>query len=243
MNSYKSSAELKALSKEQLFGNYGTAICASLTVLVITALMQYIPMFTLSRKTIIGSVIYYLITFILALFSGLFSSGTAFFYLKLACGQPISVTDIFYGFKLHPDKALFIQFIISVLTYICLIPGLIFESLYLSTGNVYYMLFMSLTWIAGITAVIIISLMYSQAFFLLQDFPAYSGKELMKMSRTMMKGHKGRLFYLNVSFLPLYLLGLLSCCIAYLWIIPYSNAAHVNFYMDLVKNKNTNETN
>ena len=58
------------------------------------------------------------------------------------------------------------------------------------------------------------------------------------MSRQIMKGHKGRLFYISISFLPLYLLGIFSFFIAFLWLLPYTNTVMANFYMDLMKNRN-----
>ena len=69
------------------------------------------------------------------------------------------------------------------------------------------------------------------------DFPQYSAKELFQMSLRLMKGNIGRLFYLEISFLPLILLSFLSCGIALLWISPYMDATLANFYLDLVKKK------
>ena len=57
------------------------------------------------------------------------------------------------------------------------------------------------------------------------------------MSHRIMKGHKGRLFYICISFIPLYLLSMLSCGLAVLWIEPYSNTVMANFYMDLMRQR------
>lgn len=242
MNIYKSSAELKGMAKEQLFGKYGTVIGAVLLVGIFNSLLVFIPNFITNTGTIPGLIIYYLVSFILSLFAGIFSSGRAFLFLKVTCRQPVSAGDIFYGFKAHPDKALVIQFVLALASYLLLAPLYIFNYLFASTQNVIYFLMMSVFCILGYTVLVIISLMLSQSFFLLQDFPQYSAKELMKMSCRIMKGHKGRLFYIQLSFLPLYLLGILSCCIAFLWIVPYINTTMANFYMDLMKNRNQTET-
>ena len=237
MNSYKSSAELKAMAKEQLFGKYTTSVGAFLTVSAITLVMSTIPIFMIPQDGIIYTVIYYLVSFIISLFTGIFTSGQAFFYLKVVCDQPVSVGDVFFGFRLHPDKALIIQFVLSLVSYIFTAPASIFQYLYSNTHNAVLVLLMSVSLIIGTVILVFVSLLFSQAFYLLQDFPGYSAKELLKMSRHMMKGHKGRLFYIELSFIPLFLLGILSCCIAFLWIMPYMNATMANFYMDLVKNQ------
>lgn len=70
----------------------------------------------------------------------------------------------------------------------------------------------------------------------MHDFPQYSARELLSMSRKLMIGNKVRLFYIYLSYMPLLLLGILSCGIALLWIIPYMNATLAEFYMDIVRN-------
>lgn len=238
MNTYKSSTELKGISKEQLFGHYGTTIGALLLVGFITLVVTHIPSIFITVKSVPELIIYYLISFIISLFIGIFASGEAFLYLKLTCGQPIFIGDVFYGFRVYPDKAIILQFVFSTLTYTCLAPTVIFYYLYSMTYQAIHMLLMSVFCVIGVAVIIIASLMLSQVFYLLQDFPQYSTKELMRMSCQIMKGHKGRLFYIQLSFLPLYLLGILSFCIAFLWLVPYTNAVMTNFYMDLMKNRN-----
>ena len=120
---------------------------------------------------------------------------------------------------------------------------MIFYYLYLTTASPVYMLLMSIFLVISAIIIAVTRLLLSQTFFLLQDFPQYSAKELMKMSCQIMKGHKGRLFYIAVSFLPLYLLSAFSFFIAFFWLVPYTNAVMANFYMDLMKNRNQTSAN
>lgn len=243
MNTYKSSAELKGMSKEQLFGHYSTVIGAMFLIGIISLVANSIPSTLVVASSIPELIIYYLISFVITLFLGIFNSGEAFLYLKLICRQPVSAGDIFYGFKVYPDKAILLQFVRSLITYICLTPVMIFYYLYLTTASPVYMLLMSIFLVISAIIIAVTRLLLSQAFFLLQDFPQYSAKELMKMSCQIMKGHKGRLFYIAVSFLPLYLLSAFSFFIAFFWLVPYTNAVMANFYMDLMKNRNQTSAN
>lgn len=239
MNQYKSSAELKALAKEQLFGRYGTVIGATVLVNLITLSMSLFPGLFMGTGTIPQLIINYLVSFIISVFGGLFVSGQAFMFLKLTCRQPVAVGDIFYGFKAFPDKALLIQLVLAAVTYVCQIPMQILSQLSMRhAGNGVYLLSASVCIIISTAITTYVSLLFSQSFYLLQDFPQYSAMELLRMSRQIMKGHKARLFYIELSFLPLLLLGLVSCCIGYLWIIPYMNTVKANFYMDLMTNRN-----
>ncbi len=251
MSQYQSSAELKASAKEHMFGKYSIAVGAEL---LSAAVIGYANLF-ISRlantSTVGGIVIYYLISFLLSILAGLFTSGTCFFYLKIVCERPVIIGDIFYGFKLCPDKAVLMTAWISTLKYVALLPsivlsyqlgkrsgGMIFNDLLLADNTdtpVTLMLLYSLAVIFSWIVSVFVSLLYSQAFFLLHDFPKYSAGELLAMSRKLMAGQKGRLFYIYASFVPLFLLSLLSCGIALLWVIPYMNSTLAAFFLDIIK--------
>ena len=48
-----------------------------------------------------------------------------------------------------------------------------------------------------------------------------------------MRGHRVKLFYLYASFLPLYVLGILSLGIGLLFVEPYVNVTIAEFYLDV----------
>ena len=244
MNHFKSSAELKASAREHLLGHYGTVIGAFLIVAAITSAVTLAVSLIVDINTIPGTVIYYAIMFLVSVLTGLFSSGSAYLYLKLICGRPVSVGDLFYGFQLCPDKAIIIQAWITLITYLSRLPQIILNCLILAnitnTDKILrYMLPYALSMILSGVVSVMLSLFYAQTYFLLHDFPQYTAKELLQKSRRLMVHRKGRLFYLYVSFLPLMLLGLLSCGLAMLWIIPYMAATEAEFFLDLIQH-NTN---
>jgi uncharacterized membrane protein len=237
MNQFQSSADLKASAREHLFGHYGTAIGANLAIVCILAFLMLAPLFLADTGTITGTVIYYLLSLMISVFGGLFVSGQCYFYLKISCDYPVTVSDIFYGFKLCPGKALTMQLYITVLCYIAQLPMTIIGYLMNAGDNSSaLMLPYSLAIILCYAVQILLSLTYQQAFYLLHDFPQYSAGELLRMSRRLMVGHKGRLFYIYVSFIPLILLSLLSFGIALLWVSPYISATKTEFFLNVIKN-------
>ena len=80
---------------------------------------------------------------------------------------------------------------------------------------------------------IILGLAYAMAPFVLKDHPEYSAREALRASRLMMRGHKGKLFLLSLSFLGWILLGLITFGIGFLWIAPYISTASAHFYEDI----------
>lgn len=238
MNQYRSCAELKASAKEHMFGHYGTAIGAYLLVTFGTGIFTLMVLsMTGDTSTVIGTCIYIIVSFAIAVIRGLFSSGIAYFYLKIACDQHVVTGDIFYGFYFNPDKALRIQVFLSLITYVGSIPE--FIAIYRLPAHPEPMDYLPYLLCSALTTLVsfILNLFYAQSFFLLHDFPQYTATELLSTSRSLMRGHKRKLFYIQISFFPLFLLATLSCGIAMLWIVPYMNATLTEFYLDLIKNR------
>lgn len=80
---------------------------------------------------------------------------------------------------------------------------------------------------------IIISLMYSQAYFILCEDNSKSVMQCLKESAEMMKGHKWEYFVLILSFLGWAVLCCVTCGIASLWVVPYEYVTFANYYNDL----------
>ena len=80
---------------------------------------------------------------------------------------------------------------------------------------------------------IIKSYAYSMAFYIKHDHPEYDWKQCIDESRRMMDGHKWQLFCLDFSFIGWILLGSCCCGLGMLWVTPYQQLAHTNFYENL----------
>ncbi|MFI3213106.1 MAG: DUF975 family protein [Eubacteriales bacterium] len=239
MQTHQTSSQLKSSAKGLLLGKYNLTIMATLLPEIIILLVATIASTLVDDRSIVGMVISYTISFILTLIGGIFTVGQLYIYMKIYCNTSTSITEVFYGFKTHPDKAIIIKFIPLLLTVICIIPFGIMIALYMMTNSTIFMLLSSIALILGGIVAVVIQLQFSQAFYLLLDFPDKEAKELLLMSRSLMNGHKGRLFYIYVSFLPLLLLAFFTFGFGFLFIIPYMTMTCTGFYFNLVQVKNT----
>lgn len=199
---------------------------------------------------------YFLSTMISGTLAGMLDAGTCCLFLKLYCGRPIAVSDLFYAFNHQTRTCIGLSFLISLMAAVPLLPvqffSLQFSRIMESTGlaaissdiaaetaalppeAISSLTLALFCFTPALILITILSLVYSQAYYLMLDFPSYSVKELLKKSRLLMRGHKGRLFYIQVCFLPLFLLGILTCGIGMLWIAPFISAVQTEFYLDLV---------
>lgn len=84
---------------------------------------------------------------------------------------------------------------------------------------------------------------YSQAYLIYKDRSSLvpnekvSSLDCITESKNKMKGHKWRLFVLEISFIGWGILSVLSLGIGFIWLMPYQNATKVAFYEDLILSK------
>ena len=141
-----------------------------------------------------------LITSFVGIFLGL---GLTSYYMKIARGEDVELTEIFSKGNLFL-KAVLSSMLAGIVvffgTLVLIIPG------------------------------IILALGYAMISYLYIDNPEIGVVDVLKKSRTMMKGHKWEYFCLNLSFLGWMILGIFTFGILYFWLIPYIGVTQVNFY-------------
>ena len=92
--------------------------------------------------------------------------------------------------------------------------------------NLYVWLWMLLFIIPGI----IKSYSYYMVPYIVAENPNISTDRAFEISKKTMDGEKGKAFYMHLSFIGWYLLGLLACCIGIIFVNPYANATYAEFY-------------
>ncbi|MCQ2240759.1 DUF975 family protein [Treponema sp.] len=131
----------------------------------------------------------------------------------------IAFTNIFILLFLSRDAVTFSDFINGFSDFLRGFLGMLWVTLWLLLWS---MLFIIPAFIKAFA--------YSQIFFILSDNPKIGVIKAMNISKIITKGHKADLFVLMVSFIGWHLLGIISCGILFVWIIPYMNMTLTNAY-------------
>ena len=136
--------------------------------------------------------------------------GLAVYCIGLYKGDEVNYVTIFSRFKgLKPIVFILILSVVVTLGFILLIiPG------------------------------IILSLMYSQVFYILADDPDIGAIEAFNKSEKMMRGHKWQLFMLNLEAALYIFAGIFTLFIWWAWLIPRYSVAMAGFYEELKKESN-----
>lgn len=252
MKQYKKSFELKNTAKDKLEGKYGVTIRLFLLNALIIAVVHLIinsvatntvgSIYSMTGSSGSASAMSYFFDFlslVADVILGVMNAGVTLYFLKIACGQPFGVKDLFYGYKTDSRKLLLLSGTMLLCQTICLSPFQYLARNYLTTREDKWIFYALAAMLVGMCVYIPVSLGIAMSFYLALDFPQSSAKEILAQGWNIMKGQRGRLFYLELSFLPLMFLCLLSFGIGFLWLMPYMQMTYTYFFLDLMNPKET----
>lgn len=239
MNNYRSNAALKALARKHLLTNYTSAIGALIMIQLATGAISVMANTVFDRTTPFGAIGFILVELLTFVLVSLFASGQAYLYLNYCCGNRMRSNDVFYGFKAQPEKAILMNLLVRGIVLIAFLPGIGSLVYYITSESKAHknLLIGIVLLLAGLVFYVYFTLHFALMFYLLHDFPEYTWKETLLKSKKLMEGNKTRLFLLQLSFIPLMLVSLITFGIGNLWVEPYMNATQCEFFLDLIKNK------
>lgn len=241
------SSELRAQARKSLQGKWGKAalltLCYVLIMWVISFLLGLIP--------IVGPIASAVISIPISF--GLLSS-----FIKLRRDEEVNYTDFLNSGFASFGKAwgvfgnMLLKMIIPiVLVVICIIVfavgmggslgSLIAATGYSSTHSYYgaastfggVAILGLIGYIVAIIYAIVKGYLYSLSYYILYDNPDKSGKEIVEMSESMMRGNRWRYFWLGLTFIGWFILSVFTLYIGLLWLMPYMMVTFVCFYEDL----------
>lgn len=247
MKRYKKNFELKNLAKDRMEGKYGGAILIVLLSYLIMGFVRLIinsvaastmnSVYAMTGSMNAASAVSFLFDGLLlaaGIVMGAMNAGLALYFLNIACGQPCSVRDLFYGYKNDSKKVLVISAAMTLCQTVCLWPGQYMSQHFLNTRESRWLLYALAATVVGLCVYVPVSLGIAMSFYLMLDFPQNSGKETLALCWRTMKGQRKRLFLLELGFLPLMLLCILSFGIGFLWLIPHMQMCYTVFFLDLM---------
>lgn len=232
----RTSAELKRLSREQLNGHWGFAIGVNLLsqIIISAVLMPFYLLFLFTGQRMVQFAAYMLAVVILCVISVVMQCGIVRIYLSFARKQQASIGMMFGEFTKRPDRYIFGFMIIFGIEFLCMLPGTICLSVGIISGLMLAHVIGMVLSLGGLALAFVVTFHLALVFFLLVDHGDMGIMDALKESGTLMRGRKGKLFYIYLSFLGWSLLGMLSCGIGTLWVMPYMMQTNVNFYLDVI---------
>lgn len=142
----------------------------------------------------------------LALLSGCIRVGYESYALKVSRGEKTGFRELTTGFGFVTKTVVIIivrAIVIAVLTCLLIVPG------------------------------VIAAYSYRMTYYVMLDNPDWGPLRCMRESRRLMRGKKGALFLLDLSFLPWYLLCWVTMGVMYIWKQPVFSVTYSLFYGEI----------
>lgn len=234
-----SSKELKRRARAALEGRYFLSTSLTATVTLLSTLLAFLLQktgFAASTKPLYTA-FYWILSAIMLLLISLLNAGLIKYVQSLCTGERMASGVLFYAFLNQPDTFILVSAFRYLITLVWFIPAIL-----------KYLTLPAAASLEGISAVllstlglalpalipaVLLSLPYSQAFYILAEDPNASPLEVLKKSRKLMKGNCMRLLYIWLSFLPWYFLCFTSGGLGAFWFRPYYYATMCQFHQSL----------
>ena len=198
-------SEIRNVTKEILKGNYKNVMLPFILATLLLGLAQSQDLYSNVYETY-GVSYVFTIGSIALFIAGPICIGLAAYSLSIANEEDYSYNQIVAGFK-YFFKALFLFLLFNIsflIGLICLIiPG------------------------------IILALMFSQIFYIIADDPETGVIDAFKKSASLMKNKKLQYFGLGMRYFGLFILGVFTLGIWWLWLIPQAYVSFAIFYKEL----------
>ena len=198
-------SEIRNVTKEVLKGKYKNVMLPFLLAILLISLSQSQDLYSYVYDAY-GKTYMFTIGSVALFIQGPISIGLATYSLAIANQKDYSYNQIFTGFK-YFFKALFLFLLFNISFLIgvifLIIPG------------------------------IIIALMFSQIFYIMADDLETGVIDAFKKSASLMKNNKLQLFGLGMRYFGLFILGVFTLGIWWLWLIPQAYVSFAIFYKEL----------
>ena len=226
----------KACAKQFLSGKWGIAILAMMAAPALNTIGTMAAIFP--GDSFLAWLLGAGFLFIVSLLSMVISTGYNFMLLNMARGREYRFGNLIYMFKKGSDGVLSAALIMALIDTVLMIP---FYYMVNMTAPAAETMEAVLEWsqpimysaLAATVLGVVIKLPFAMAFYILADNPQMKGREALKKSASLMKGHMMQYLVLQISFIPLMFLSILFLYVGLLWVMPYIYATNTIFYMDV----------
>lgn len=230
----KTCRQLKTAARGNLIGNYRITMGAFVIVMLLGTIIE-IPFSRLvngAATPTTNYIIYYIAEFLIAILSGVLQIGLFRIHLSIARKKECKVSDVFCCFKSRTDRYILGYLLVFAFSLIGMSPAAyVYFFCDLTTANIPIIIGLL---VLSLVLSVFINIIFSLVFFVMLDNEDLSIMQCFKKAVGLMKGNKGRLFYIYLSFVGMWFLVVLSFGIGYLWVEPYMIQTYTMFYLDVI---------
>lgn len=226
--------ELKRIARGNLQGNYVELIRAFVFCNLIVSLIE-MPFSWMTNEIPFSTqnMIYYGAVLLITIASVVLTVGQYCLHLRIARTGKLHLAELFYPLMHDANRLILAEVFLWVIRLIALSPaiGAVAIIYYYDEMNMY--LIALVLAVLGCVLTVLVEITFGMTYFALIDGEELSVIAAIKAALKLIKTHKGQFFYMQLSFIGMYLLVLLTLGIGILWVQPYVMQTTTLFYLDI----------
>lgn len=233
MNPKNKSKELKRISRENLNGRYRLSMSVFLTVTLINLFSDLPFTYLLGNvyATKVQTVIYYIAEVLLSIVVGVLQMGLIRFHLNMARKKECRISDVFYCFMNHSNRYFGAYIIYYAISMIAKAPFLVARNFFKLSGDT--MGIAIALYVASAVLSFIVLVLFPFYLYLVLSRDDLSVFACLTHAIKLIRGNILRVIYINVSFIGMLVLCVLSLGIGLLWVEPYYEQTFTNLFLDV----------
>lgn len=233
MNPKKKSKELKRISRVNLNGRYRLSMSVFLTVTLINLFSDLPFTYLLGNvyATKVQTVIYYIAEVLLSIVVGVLQMGLIRFHLNMARKKECRISDVFYCFMNHSNRYFGAYIIYYAISMIAKAPFLVARNFFKLSGDT--MGIAIALYAASAVLSFIVLVLFPFYLYLVLSRDDLSVFACLTHAIKLIRGNILRVIYINVSFIGMLVLCVLSLGIGLLWVEPYYEQTFTNLFLDV----------
>lgn len=243
-------SKIKESARKALEGKWGKGACITLAYFTLYLIIGFVTAF-FEENSLMANLLY-IVTIIIQVPLTL---GLVYAFIKLKRNEEIKAFDFLelgfsnFGKSWKLSFRIFLKMIlpviglsISIVLMAFAITSMAMTAILGGTTELASMVLLlsNILIFVSVIGTIVMGLLYSLTFYIAYDNPDMTALEAVNESARMMKGNRGKMFLLELSFIGWAILAILTLGIGSLWLATYIQVAEICFYEHLLeKDKST----
>ena len=237
-NNYKtrSNREIRSYARERLLGNMLVPCLVTFFFFSTRNTFEFLMQLGILGRDLFAFFFYVALSIAIYTVFGLVRFGITHYFLSFVTTKKASPISLFAGLGRSRETVIATSLMLTLISLLLQLPYLIY-SFFFSVNTVQSLLVSLGLFLIGNIIMYFIEAYLAPIYFVICDNPDARLPMVIVMTLSLMNRKQFfRYIGLQISFIPLYLLGILSFGIGLLWVVPYAYTSYAYFYENLCEN-------
>ena len=232
----RSNREIRSYARERLLGNMVVPCLVTFFFFSARNVFEFFMQLGVLGRDLFSFFFYIALFIAINSVFGIIRYGITRYFLSFITTKKANPANVFAGFRKSTEVIIAASLMLTILNLILQLPYLIYSFFF--AVDTYQSLLVSFGLVLiGNLIMYLIEAYLAPIYFVICDYPDMRFPMVLVMTLSLMN-RKAFLKYigLQISFIPLYLMGIVSFGVGLLWVVPYAYTSYAYFYENLCEN-------